>query len=209
MSSKHRKRDPSKPPRPHQVWRQIRSRARDMGAPAGVLVVLNHLVETQALNPHWRLPRIRLGYGRHSEKERAWDRQRRAQIAAERGRPRLVEMPRQEQPGFAENTGLSRRTVIRAKAWLVGRQLVQIHHELGTHLVPDRFGVEHEIGRGGCLPGGIGCAATWLPYGLPGPPAPVPPPDPGAPPPGPDTTTPAGRMAAEYLARGRPGPRGP
>lgn len=181
-----------------------------MGAPSGVLVVLNHLVETQSINSHWPLPRIRLGYGAHSDKERAWDRQRRAQIAAERGRPRLVEMPRQERPGFAEHTGISRRTVIRAMHWLVDRDLVRIHHELGTHPVPDRFGVEHEIGRGGCLPGGIGCAATWLPFGIPAPASPEPPPDPGTQPPvQPDPATPGGRMAAQYLARGRPGPRGP
>jgi hypothetical protein len=149
--------------RPVDHWRNVRTAARGMSAPMSVLAVLDHLVETQALNRHWRLPRIRLGYGRHSEKERAWDYRRRVQVAQERGERRLVQLPRPQRDGFAEILGCNRRTVIRAMHWLVGRTLVQIHHEHGSRPLADRNGVEHMVGRGGCLPGGVGCAATWSP----------------------------------------------
>lgn len=189
--------------RPHEMWRAVRNRAKGMRAPASVLVVLDHLVETQALAPHLPLARIRLGYGRHSEKERAWDRRRRAQVAEEVGARRLVQLPKDERDGFAERTGISRRTVIRAAVWLRGRSLVHIFHELGVHSVPDRYGTEHEMGRGGCLPGGKGCAATWLPG--------VPPPPPAPPEPEPEPPSRPREKIADVAARlGRaPGDRGP
>lgn len=128
-----------------------------------VVAVLDHLVETQALNRHWKVPRIRLGYGRHSEKERAWDYRRRAQVAQERGQRRLIQLPRPQQDGFAEVLGCNRRTVIRAMHWLVDRALVRIHHENGARPLTYRNGTEHLVARGGCLKGGVGCAATWTP----------------------------------------------
>lgn len=169
-------------------WRAVRTALGGMHAPMSVRAVVDWLVETQAVNRHWKLPRIRISYGRHSEKERAWDQRRREQLAQERGRGfrrRLVQLPRPERDGLAEEVGCSRRTVIRAMRWLLAHGLVMIHHENGTHFVPARIGgVEHEIGRGGCLRGGVGCAATWSPAvaGAPnpeaGPPEPGPPPEP-------------------------------
>lgn len=210
MSRRHRREQQSwpraqpRPLRPVDHWRNARTAAIALRPPTSVRAVLDHLVETQALNRHWKLPRIRLGYGKHSTKERAWDERRRAQVAAEVGVRRLVQLPRPQADGFAEKLGCSRRTVIRAMHWLRRHELVWVYHELGTHRVRDRFGVEHEVGRGGCLPGGIGAAATWTPVlAQPEPEAP-PPPDPD-----PDPPTGTRRPLASYLGADPRRSRGP
>jgi hypothetical protein len=160
------------------VWRAVRVRARQQHAPPSVLVVLDFIVEFFALNRAISKPHLRQGYGRHSEKERAWDRRRRSEVEEE-GR-RLVPLPQPQRDGFAEKTGLARRTIMRDKAWLVAAGLVHVHHEGGMHSVRDRHGNEHWIGRGGCSAGGVGVAAEWRPGVQPPPPS-DPPPDPPSP----------------------------
>lgn len=159
--SKHSHRQ-TPPKRPHHFWREIRSRALALRAPHSVVLILDWLIAKQATDlKAMKLPRIRVGYGRHSAKERAWDAQRRAKVARECGIRRLVQLPPVQRDGLAELVGLSRRQAIRVGRWLQSRGLIHIHHELGTHPVRDHYGVEHQVGRGGCLPGGVGCAAEW------------------------------------------------
>lgn len=184
MSRRHRKDEPwqhapgaqQQPKRPHQRWRDVRKQAMGCGAPKSVRVVLDHIVETLALNPTWKV--IKLGYGRHSERERAWDHRRRGELLAQAvvRRRDLVQLPDPEKEGFAERCDMSRRTVIRAGRWLVARGLAHIFHEHGHNEVPDKYGTLHQIGRGGCVPGGKGCAGVWLPGSAP-PPGADPPPE--------------------------------
>jgi hypothetical protein len=164
------------------MWRAVRSRALGMRPPQCVVVVLNYLVEKQALNSHWQMPRIRIGYGRHSEKERAWDHRRREQLIEEgAARRHLVQLPTRQQDGIAEICGMSRRSAIRAGRWLVARKLVYLFHEHGLHPIGHKF---EGIGRGGCIAGGVGAATEWRAGAAPGPesepePEPEPKPAPG------------------------------
>lgn len=132
-----------------------------MRPPQSVRVVLDQLVETQALNSHWRLPRIRVGYGQHSEKEREWDHRAREQLVDEGvHRRHLVQLPAQQRDGLAELCGMSRRTAIRAGRWLAQRGLVHLYHEHGVHPPGHRLA---GIGKGGCIAGGAGAATEWRP----------------------------------------------
>lgn len=201
----------------------MRAEAVRLRAPQSVLRVLDHHVEIAALNRHWKPDAgIRIGYGRHSPKEREWDQRRRGQLIDE-GLPkrRLIQLPNPGRDGLAEKQGMWRQTAILAGHWLAARHLVRRSYTQdvngktygGTHPVPVRksgphAGVEHEMGRGGCLPGGIGLAVEWFPI-PPGTPAPAPPPPPRdetAPEP-PATGLP--QWVKDAVPRGGPRPRGP
>jgi len=169
------------------------------GAPKSVRVVLDHIVETLSLNKNWKA--MKLGYGRHSERERAWDHRRRQELLddAVLRRRDLIDLPDPEQEGFAERCDLARRTVIRVGEWLAKRGLAHIVHEHGRHEVPDKYGTMHMVGRGGCLPGGKGAAGVWLPGAAPEPAdPPSQDPDEELPPSGP--RRPLGELLAEQRA---------
>lgn len=191
-----------------------------MRAPKSVLLVLDWLVETQAINRHWKLPRIRVGNGHHSAAERRWDQHRRDQVAEDLGAHRLVRLPQDEKQGLAELIGVSRRTVIRAKAWLVDRGLVHVHHANGVRPLSYPYGYvgrhnrtafagirTHVVPRGGCLAGGVGCASEWIAGAEPS--APEPPYSPPEPGPGRPPRRPLGEIAAEQRPPVHYRPRGP
>lgn len=104
-------------------------------------------------------------------------------------------------PGLAEATGMSRRSMIRARDQLVQLGLLGCRRGGGLrHKRCDRQGNVREIGNGGRAPGGEGLACEYfLPVPDPAPtPAPAPSPAPGGP-----------RRPLGELARRLPDPRGP
>lgn len=178
---------PSKPPRPLDQWRHVRTQARALGAPPTVLLVLDWMCEFFALNKHLQEPVCRIGYGRHSEAERRWDRRRRRQLVEEGlARRRLIQIPNPEREGLAEKIGICRRSPIRVGQWLALHQLARVRHldaagKLHMHPVPVRRSGPHaereiQMGRGGCKAGGIGLAGEWVPWSF-SPPGPAPAPD--------------------------------
>jgi len=171
-----------KGPTPAQHWAAARRRARDLGGPPDVMLILDYLVRTHALNRHLKLGKFRKSYGRHSEAEREWDRRRRRKLVDE-GLParKLIQLPNPEQDGIAEAVGISRRSAIRAMRWMEEHDVAHGQHEEGTHPIHgharrrgqlprprgrqdgERVYWERQCARGGCKRGGIGLATIWWP----------------------------------------------